>query len=92
VGSVVAAVGRDLEEIRQRAPEVADSALAASAVALAYEIDKASNSATSKSMCARAMHEALDKLRELTPPKQEDDRIDNLASSARLRLAGGTEA
>jgi hypothetical protein len=85
-------VERDLAKIRERDPEVADSALAASAVALAREIEHPFNSATSKSMCAGKLHEALDRLRELAPPKQEDDRIEDLAAECRLRLAGGTEA
>jgi hypothetical protein len=41
-------------------------------------------------MCARALQEVLDKLRELAPPVKEDDRIDEVSArrSARRRSSG----
>ncbi len=90
--SVVEAVERDLAAMRLRAAEVADSALAASALVLARELDKAKNSATSKSMCARALSETLEDLRELLPPATMKDNLDDLSSRRAKRLARGAAA
>lgn len=89
--SVVAAVRRDLAAIASRDHELARSALAVSALALARELDR-ENSATSKSMCARALRETLDRLRELTPVDDADDPVERIAGRARLKLAGGAAA
>lgn len=83
--SVVEATKRDLAELG----DLADSALAASALALARELDDDSNSATSKSMCARALKETLDRLRELAPPKREADGVDELKAERERRRAAG---
>lgn len=83
--SVVAAVKRDLAGM---GPRVADSGLAASALALAREIDKAKNSATSKSMCAKTLIETLDRLRAQAPSTREADGVDDL----RERRAGRRSA
>jgi hypothetical protein len=72
-GDVEAAVGRDLAKLG----DLRDSALAASALSLAREMDSP-NSATSKSMCARALMETLDRLRELAPEAEERDKVDEL--------------
>ena len=80
--SVVEAVGRDLERMGD---EVSESALAATALALAAELDDADNSATSKSMCARALNETMAVLRELAPPKAERDRIDEVTRKREAR-------
>lgn len=80
----VDAVELDLEVIRQQAPDVADSTIAASALALAYEMDDPYNSATSKSMCARVLLDTMERLRELAPPAQEADTVDDL-TAARIR-------
>ena len=85
-GRVVAAVERDLTAFRRRSPEIADSALAAAALVLAERMDNPRNSATSVSMCARALKETMDRLRELLPPVQEADRLDDLASRRQKRL------
>jgi hypothetical protein len=84
--TVAAAVERDLAEIRKRDSELADSALAASALTLARELDNPRNSATSKSMCARALHDALDRLRSLAPAKPEIDELDDLTKRRAARL------
>lgn len=86
--SVVAAVQRDLGAIGEVAPDLASSGIAAAALALAAEIDDPNNSATSKSMCARALREALDRLRELMPPAKERNKLDDLASRRTKRLEG----
>lgn len=90
--SVVAAVERDLAEIRKRDERLADSGLAASALSLAAEMDDATNSATSKSMCARALHDALDSLRALAPPAEEKDRLDDIAEQRAKRRARSAAA
>ena len=74
--TVVAAVERDLKRL---GGDWAGSALAATALAMARELDDVNNSATSKSMCAARLREAMDRLLELAPPKAERDRIDEVA-------------
>lgn len=88
--SVVEAVDGDLVEIRRRAPALAGSALAASARVLAEELDSPSNSATSKSMCAKALREVMDRLRELAPPEERTDRIDELNARRASRRAASS--
>lgn len=92
--TVVGAVRRDLADIRLRAPAVASSTLAMSALALAREMDEEGNSATSKSMCARALLDTMDRLRELCPPEEKTDGVDELRRRRERRLAGqsGTTA
>ena len=80
--SVAAAVERDLA----RLPAVlAGSALAASALAMAREIDDPGNSATSKSMCQARLADALKELRALAPPEESHDRIDGIADELAQR-------
>jgi hypothetical protein len=86
------AIARDLAGIAQRAPDLADSTLAATARALALELDHPFNSATSKSMCARALMDAMTQLRELTPEEDEQDGLDDLSTRRANRLAGGSAA
>ena len=88
--SVVEALERDLEGIRRRAPDVADSTLAAAALSLARELDDATNSATSKSMCAKALNETLATMHKLMPEKHEADKLDELSSRRAARIAGGS--
>jgi DNA-binding IclR family transcriptional regulator len=85
--SVIEAAEREVEAIRKRDAALADSALAASAIALAYEIANPYNSATSKSMCAREMRDTLDRLRELAPEERKADDLDDLAARRAKRLA-----
>jgi hypothetical protein len=89
--TVVDAVARELAALRERAPDLADSAIAASAAALARELDDPENSATSKSMCAKALADAMTKLREWAPPIEKKDGLDELRTrrTARRRAAGG---
>lgn len=86
-GSVVGAVERDLEKIRERDADLAESALAATALALARELD-GSNSATSKSMCAKALNDTMSELRELCPPEREKDAVDELKQLRERRRSG----
>lgn len=84
--TVVDSVRRDLAKIAQLDPELAQSGLAASALALAKELDKPANSATSKSMCARALAEALSRLQEQAPEPEEEDKVKDLGARRRKRL------
>jgi hypothetical protein len=84
------ALERDLAEIRLVAPALADSSLAATAQALAAELDSPSNSATSKSMCAKVFSEVMGQLRALAPAKREKDDLDDLAARRAKRLGGAT--
>lgn len=77
--SVADAVTRDLAALDKLSPGLAESTLAASAGVLARELDAPGNSATSKSMCARALLETMDRLRELAPAAAANDRLDDLA-------------
>ena len=87
-GSVVAATQRDLERLPDH---LAESALAASALALAAELDGGS-SATSKSMCAKAHMEIMNRLSDLAPPKREADGLDDLSARRAARLSGSAGA
>ena len=90
--SVLEAVDRDLARLRTVDSDLASSALALTARRLAGELDNAGNSATSKSMCAKALLDVLDRLRELTPKAAEKDALDDLAARRATRLAGGSKA
>lgn len=83
--ALIDAVERDLAALRERAPEVADSALAATAVRLAYELEDPYNSATSKSMCARVLLDTMERLRELAPPERKKDTIDRIGDDLAAR-------
>jgi hypothetical protein len=86
--SVVEAVNFDLEQLGE---DLSKTSLAASALALAAEMDEPGNSATSKSMCAKALLETMDRLRQLAPPKREKTRRDELAdkrATRRKRVSG----
>jgi hypothetical protein len=87
--TVLEAVERDL---RKLPTDLAKSALAASALALAREMDNRGNSATSKSMCSRSLLDTLDRLRELTPPSEENDALDELRNRRAARIAGAATA
>lgn len=90
--NVVEALERELAEIGKRAPDVANSSLAATAIRLAYELQNPFNSATSKSMCSRQLMEALERIRELAPPAKEADPLDELNARRAARRAGGAAA
>lgn len=87
-GGVEEAVRRDLDAIAERDAALAGSGLAIAALALATRIDDLGNSATSVAACARALVEALDRLRELVPAESEADALDDLGRARASRLAG----
>jgi len=66
---VVDATRAELEEIRERDPRVANSALAAAALSMAFELDHPYNSATAKSYCVKELRQTMDTLREQAPPQ-----------------------
>lgn len=86
--SVLAATRRDLKEIAKSSATVADSALAAVALAMAGEIDSPQNSATSKSLCARVLSEVLAQLRAGAPPEPKKDGLDAIAAKHTARRRG----
>jgi len=78
---------RDLDAFAKRDPSVRDSARAATALALGRALDNPKASPTSKSMCARALNDTLDRLLELLPPLKEEDGVDKLNAKRAGRLA-----
>jgi hypothetical protein len=76
--SVVDAVRAELAEIAKFDPKLAEGGRAAGALVLARDLDDPGNSATSHSMCQRALNETLDRLHELAPEKKETDQVDEI--------------
>ncbi len=89
VGPVRRGVDADLAVIATRDPALAAGGLAATARALADELDKPRNSATSKAMCAGRLADALEQLRDLMPPEREHSRLDDLVARRNARRAAG---
>lgn len=82
--SVVEALRSELE----RMPEhVAGSATAATALVMAAQLDDSSTSATSKSMCAAKLLDAMAILHDLAPSERMADGIDDLTAHRAARLA-----
>lgn len=63
------------------------SGLAATALAMADELDDEDNSATAKSMCAGKLIDALERLRALVPEKAKETKLDDIAKRREQRLA-----
>ncbi len=61
---VVDATEQELAVIRKESPAVANSALAAAALRMAFEIDHPFNSATARANCVNELHKVMDKLHE----------------------------
>jgi hypothetical protein len=89
--SVLAATQGDLDALALRAPALAKGSLAASALVMAAQLDDFNTSATAKSMCAKALREAMDRLAELAPPVTTKDGVSDL-QAARERRRGGAAA
>ena len=97
VGTVLEAVRRDLEQVAVSDRTLAESALAATALELARQLDAptgcnhtdgvAGVSPTAKSMCAGQLRDTLDRLRELMPKAAEKDGLDDLSKRRSARLA-----
>jgi hypothetical protein len=82
---VIDAVLRDIASLAERDKELAGSGLAMSMLTMAYEMANPYNSATSKSMCAKALADAMRQLRELAPAKQGADAIDDISRAREAR-------
>jgi hypothetical protein len=87
IGDVEAATRAELAAL---GVSPATSAVAASALELARQLDNPRNSATAKSMCAGRLQEALDRLLELNPPQREDTPLDEITKRRANRLAAAT--
>lgn len=83
--TVEAALERELESLE---PDLAASTLAATARVLARELDNPKNSATSKSMCAGRMYEALERLADLAPEEAVEDDLEAVRRKREVRRAG----
>lgn len=75
---VVDATMREIAALEAMKPGIAKTTFAATALALAYELDNPFNSATSKSMCARSLAEVTDRLRALAPEPEEGTVLDKI--------------
>lgn len=84
---VIDAIEREIESWRGLAPLVADSTYAATAVALAYEVEDPWNSATSKAYCAKELRETMTLLRAMLPVAEKKDGINELERRREERLA-----
>jgi hypothetical protein len=67
------AAERDIGKIRQRDRVVADSAIAATVVSMAREVDDPFNSATSKAQCAKELRQGYERLLEQSPPPAPEE-------------------
>lgn len=84
---VIEAIEREIESWRGASPKLADSTYAATAVALAYEVENPWNSATSKAYCAKELRETMTLLRAMLPADEKKDGIDDLERRRAERLA-----
>jgi hypothetical protein len=84
---VTEAVQRDLDRLAKHDKTLAESGLAATALALATALDDPGNSATSKAMCAKALAETVRQLRELAPEEKRKDKVDDLSAHRAARRA-----
>lgn len=89
--SVLEAVEAELAVVAKRDRALASSGLAAAALAMARELDDPGNSATSKSMCAGKLIVALGELRDLLPPEQKRDGVDDLSERRSKRRKAAAE-
>lgn len=83
-GEVELAVLADLKALPK---EFRGSSVAAAALAMAREIDDPGNSATSKSMCAARLIEAMERLSVLVPEKPKESKLDEIGKRREQRLA-----
>ena len=90
--TAVAAVKEELKRLASRDKELSKSSLAATALALARELDDKGNSATSRAMCAKAMLEVQNRLRELAPEPPKESKLDDLSARRAARRSAGSPA
>jgi hypothetical protein len=77
----------DLALIREVDPTLADSAIAATAVRMAYELEDPYNSATSKAQCAKALAECMGRLWDQVPEKPKEDVVARIQAERASRRA-----
>ena len=82
---VVDAVEREIDRLREAAPDLADGPLAASLVSMALELENPYTSATAKSYCQARLADGLRELRALAPPKESHDAIDGITDELAAR-------
>jgi hypothetical protein len=87
-GAVLLGVNRELAALKKLDKDLAIGALAATAKALAREIDDPDNSPTSKATCARALADTLTALRDMAPKNRAQDGVDELRDRRAARRAG----
>jgi hypothetical protein len=85
--SSLASTERDLAELAKRAPELATSGLAASALEMARGMDSGASLAQ-KTLAAKEHRETMAQLMALAPKAAKKDRMDDLATRRAKRLAG----
>jgi hypothetical protein len=88
IGAVLAGVNRELAALKKLDKDLANGALAATAQALAREIDNADTSPTSKATCARALADTMTALRAMAPKSRPQDGVDELRDRRDARRAG----
>lgn len=85
------ALRRELASLRGVDRAASESAIAADALALARRIDDPETSASAVASCSRALAKVLSELRLLgmpqAPPAETGDRVDELASRRKARVA-----
>lgn len=67
--------------------DLAHSALALGALAVARVMDNQETDPTQMASCYRALQAGLDRLRKLAPPKETNDGVDQLAAKRAQRRA-----
>ena len=86
--SVRVAVELDLKDLESRLKGVSDTALAATALVLADELDGEA-SATAKANCARALTETMGQLVALVPAAAAEDELDAIRKRRRKKQSAG---
>ena len=85
--SVLTGVEADLVLWEKRLPGIKSSSLASLAVALATGIDLEDRSLTAKSNAANALQRVLEELRDMLPPEEAKDEVDELNKRRQKRRA-----
>lgn len=81
-------VASSVRALLKRLPgELSNGPEAATALALAAELDAPGNSATSKANCAKELRETLAALRAMAPAERKGSQLDDLAQRRQRRKA-----
>lgn len=90
--SVREAVESEIAIIRRADPALADSVYAASALALAQQMDADDLRPVGAATLATELRQTMNTLRELIPEGEEKDAVDELREQREKRRAGGAGA